>query len=73
MEPNFNDDDLLPDEVLAPVMGVPPSRLRKARLTGIDSPPWIKIGHLVRYRWGDYKAWIADRPRCTSTSELRVA
>jgi hypothetical protein len=68
-----SDDDLLTTEEMARVRGVPPSRLNKERLTGIDCQPFIKDGHLVRYRWGDYREWLAARPRATSTSELQAA
>ena len=35
---------------------------------GSDTPPYIKIGRTVRYRWSDVEAWLADRER-GSTSE----
>jgi predicted DNA-binding transcriptional regulator AlpA len=35
---------------------------------GADTPPYIKIGRTVRYRWSDVEAWLADRER-GSTSE----
>ncbi len=68
-----NDDDLLTTEEMAEVRGVPPSRLHKERLTGIDCQPFIKDGHLVRYRWGDYREWLRARPRATSTSQSVAA
>lgn len=64
-----NDDDLLDTEEMALVRKVPASRLNKERLIGIDAQPFIKDGHLVRYRWGDYKTWLAKRQRFCSTSE----
>ena len=65
------DDDLLTTEEMAAVRGVPPSRLHKERLLGgEDCQPFLKDGHLVRYRWGDYRAWLASRRRYNSTSEL---
>lgn len=63
-----DDDDLLTTEQQAAVMNVPRTRLEKQRLTG-DGPPYIKDGHLVRYRRGDYRAWVASKPRFQSTSE----
>ena len=68
-----NDDDtLLTTEQLAAVRNVPASRIEKERLKG-DGPPFIKDGHLVRYRVGDYRAWVADQRRFTSTSEMQAA
>lgn len=65
-----NDDDLLTTDEMAEVRRVPPGRLHKERLIGIDAQPFIKDGHLVRYRWGDYKAWLEGRTRYQSTSEI---
>lgn len=67
-----NDDDtLITTEQLAAVRNVPPSRIEKERLKG-DGPPFIKDGHLVRYSLGDYRTWVASKPRFTSTSEAGV-
>jgi hypothetical protein len=63
-----DDDDLLDTIALAAKRNVPPSRIEKERLTG-DGPPFIKDGHLVRYRLGDYRAWLAAKQRFHSTSE----
>ncbi len=64
-----NDDDtLLTTEQLAAVRSVPASRIEKERLKG-DGPPFIKDGHLVRYSLGDYRKWVANLPRFTSTSQ----
>ena len=68
-----NDDDtLITTEQLAAVRNVPASRIEKERLKG-DGPPWLKDGHLVRYRLGDYRAWIASLTRFQSTSEQQRA
>ena len=63
------DDELLTDLHLAQETHTPQSRWQKARLTG-DGPPFIKIGHLVRYRRRDVRDWLESQPRVTSTSEL---
>jgi len=66
--PTFHDDELMTTEQLAAELSVPPSRLHKARVSGIDSPPFIKLGRLVRYRRGDIREWIASRERSSSTT-----
>jgi hypothetical protein len=63
-----DEDTLLTTEQLAAVRNVPASRINKERLKG-DGPPFIKDGNLVRYRLGDYRAWVAAMKRFTSTSE----
>jgi hypothetical protein len=68
LEPRDDDDELMDTPELAAVRKIPPSRVEKERLTG-DGPPYIKDGHLVRYRKGDYRAWLAAKQRFTSTSE----
>lgn len=64
----LTDDTLLDTPQFALVRNVPPSRLEKERLTG-EGCPFIKDGHLVRYRFGDYRQWLAAKQRFTSTSE----
>ena len=64
-----DDDELITDLHIAEESCTPQSRWKKARLTG-DGPPFIKIGHLVRYRRGDWREWLASQPRVTSTSQL---
>ena len=66
--PMIDDDTLLTTEQLAAVRNVPSSRLEKERLKG-EGSPYIKDGHLVRYRLGDYRAWLAGKKRFQSTSE----
>lgn len=69
--PSGSDDDLITTEQLAAMLSVPSSRLRKARVSGEDAPPFIKLGKkLVRYRLGDVRAWLASKPVVHSTSEL---
>lgn len=67
-----NDNELLTTDELAAETKTPPSRWNKARLTG-DGPPFIKIGHLVRYRRRDVLDWLEAQPRVCSTSELAAA
>lgn len=68
----IDDDALLTTDQLAELRNVPSNRIEKERLTG-DGPPFVKDGRLVRYRLGDYRAWVASRPRFTSTSEAMAA
>lgn len=66
-----SDDDLITTEQLAIMLSVPVGRLKKARVSGDDAPPFIKLGkRLVRYRLGDVRAWLATKPVVQSTSEL---
>lgn len=44
-----------------------PSFLNQSRVSG-DGPPYIKLGHSVRYKRGDLDAWM-DANGCQSTSE----
>lgn len=67
-----DDDKLLTTEELAALRSVPPSRIEKERLKG-DGPPFVKDGHLVRYRLGDYRAWVAGLARYQSTAEREAA
>jgi len=62
-----NDDELLTTEQLAAEWNVPPSRLNKERLVG-GGCPYIKLGHLVRYRRKDARLYVESR-LIGSTSE----
>jgi predicted DNA-binding transcriptional regulator AlpA len=61
-------DPLLTDFDLERLTGRARSSWQKARLTG-DGPPFVRLGRLVRYRFSDFEAWLASRPRLRSTSE----
>ena len=63
-----DDDTLLTTEQLAALRNVPTNRIEKERLKG-DGPPFLKDGRLVRYRLGDYRAWLSGKQRFQSTSE----
>lgn len=62
-----NEDELLTTEQLATEWNVPPSRLHKERVVG-GGCPYVKLGHLVRYRRRDARLYIASR-LIGSTSE----
>lgn len=66
-----DDDTLLTTEQLATLRNVPRNRIEKERLRG-DGPPFLKDGRLVRYRLGDYRAWLSTKQRFQSTSEKEV-
>jgi predicted DNA-binding transcriptional regulator AlpA len=66
MMPAF-DEVLLTDDDLARLTGRPKSWYAKLRMTG-NGPRFLKIGGKVRYRRGDYEAWLATCER-ESTAE----
>ena len=68
----MSDDELMTTEDLAAATRTPASRWHKARLTG-DGPPFIKMGHLVRYRRSDVRSWLEGHPAVQSTSEQVAA
>ena len=61
-------DPLLTDFDLERLTGRARSSWQKARLTG-NSPKFIRLGRLVRYRLSDVEAWLAARPILRSTSD----
>ncbi len=67
-----NDDVLLTTPELAEIRRCSTSKIEKERLTG-DGPPFIRDGVSVRYRMGDYRAWVAAKRRVHSTSEPEAA
>lgn len=67
-----DDDRLLTTDHLAALRQCSRSKIEKERLAG-DGPPFIKDGFAVRYRLGDYRAWVASQQRFRSTSEVGVA
>lgn len=51
---------VMPDEELAPILGVSTSTLRHWRARG-EGPPYFKLGdRLVRYRWSEVEEWLSD-------------
>lgn len=67
-----DDDTLLTTPELAGIRRCSTSKIEKERLTG-DGPPFIRDGVSVRYRLGDYRAWVAAKRRVQSTSEAVAA
>jgi hypothetical protein len=64
----MSEEELMTTDDLAEFTKTPASRWHKARLTG-DTPPYIKLGHLVRYRRGDVLRWLAEQPVMSSTAQ----
>lgn len=58
---------LIDTGTLALRTGIAASTWNKRRLTG-DSPPHVKIGRRVLYRWSDVEAWLDSKLR-HSTSD----
>jgi predicted DNA-binding transcriptional regulator AlpA len=59
--------DIIDTGELARRTGTGVSTWAKRRLTG-DTPPYLKLGRTVRYRWEDVLAWLEGRSR-RSTSD----
>jgi excisionase family DNA binding protein len=54
------DEKLLSTIQLAEYLGIKTSTLREYRVDR-KGPPYIKIGHLVRYKVKDIEAWLATQ------------
>ena len=55
--------DLIDERQAAEFLGVSPGTLSVWRSTGRYKIPFIKVGHLVRYRPPDLEAWLESRTR----------
>ena len=65
----MSDVILLSPEQVSEILGIAVGTLAQRRVTGIDSPPFIRIGSRVYYDKAELEAWIASLPRQRSTSE----
>ena len=66
-------DRLINTAEAAQLLGISPKTLESQRVRpGGVSPPYIKLGRLVRYRFSDIQALIAAGQR-TSTSDPGIA
>lgn len=67
------DKRLLSNKEAANVIGVCPSDLATARVTGtlgdLTPPPFVRIGRRIRYNHQDLELWINELPRFTNLSE----
>lgn len=62
-------DEIITTEELARRTGTGVTTWAKRRMVGEPhSPPFLKLGRTVRYRWSDVVAWLDTRQR-KSTSE----
>lgn len=62
-------DDIIDTDELARRTGTGASTWTKRRMRGPpESPPYMKLGRSVRYRWGDVIEWMRKQTR-NSTSE----
>lgn len=59
---------LLDEKKAAEVLGLSPGTLSVWRSTGRYQVPFIKVGHLVRYRLSDLDAWLESRTRTTGAT-----
>ena len=60
--------DLLDEKQAAEFLGVAPGTLSVWRSTGRYSLPYVKVGHLVRYRPPDLEAWTESRRRANGAT-----
>jgi predicted DNA-binding transcriptional regulator AlpA len=63
---------LLTGSETAPLIGIQPKTLETWRWRGFG-PPFIKIGHLVRYRKEDVLAWLEAQTRRNTTESSTFA
>jgi predicted site-specific integrase-resolvase len=60
--------DLVDERQAAKILDVAPGTLSVWRSTGRYQIPFIKVGHLVRYRLADLDAWLESRTRATGAT-----
>lgn len=63
------DRDLLDEKTTAEFLGVEPGTLSVWRSTGRYAVPFVKVGHLVRYRRSDLEIWLESRTRPSGATE----
>lgn len=61
--------DLLNEKSAADFLDVEPGTLSVWRSTGRWALPFVKVGHLVRYRRADLESWLASRTRADGVTE----
>ena len=68
LPPALQAECLLSTQEAAKFCGVSPAFFIQARIKGIDTPKYLKIGRRVLYRPGDLRDWLAKHER-SSTSQ----
>jgi predicted DNA-binding transcriptional regulator AlpA len=66
-------DRLLNVKQVADITGLAVGTLNRARLTGSDAPPYLKISKSVRYRFSSVQAWIANKTEYQHTSAQQAS
>jgi hypothetical protein len=61
--------DLLDEKKAAEFLDVKPGTLSVWRSTGRYRIPFVKVGHLVRYRRADLELWLQSRTRASGATE----
>lgn len=59
-----SDDALFSEKIVAPAIGKSVAWLQRARWAG-NGPRYFKLGHNVRYRKRDVRAWMGDPVKST--------
>lgn len=60
---NTNSSHLLDEKQAADLLQLAPGTLSVWRSTGRYKIPFVKVGHLVRYRRADLETWLESRTR----------
>ncbi len=60
--------ELLDEKQTAEFLGVAPGTLSVWRSAGRYNIPFIKVGHLVRYRRADLETWLESRTRANGAT-----
>lgn len=61
--------NLLDEKAAANFLDLKPGTLSVWRSTGRYRIPFVKVGHLVRYRRADLESWLESRTRATGATE----
>lgn len=61
--------ELVDERQAAQHLSVAPGTLSVWRSTGRYKIPFVKVGHLVRYRISDLDAWLESRVRANGATE----
>lgn len=66
-------DRLLNVKQVAELTGMSVAYLNRARIYGLDAPPFVKISKAVRYRLNSVSEWANSKTEFTSTSAQQAA